>query len=235
MTIGHAPDLKVVKPGKYRLVLFSVISLCAGLFFLSRQIDWTQEFPDHKASLPAGQGPEPSPAASGAPGFDAVSADGAGMLVAAGRGPAGATIVLLNGTQKIGEVQADGNGEWVLMPGTPLDAGDYVLSLQAIDPETHRITPGARTFAFTIAPHGKTGIQTQILAAAPSEADRTASSHGAVKAGVTAVKRGDTLWDLARRHYGNAMRYPEIVEANKPQIKNPNLIYPNQQFEIPHK
>ncbi len=34
--------------------------------------------------------------------------------------------------------------------------------------------------------------------------------------------------------YSNAKRWPEIYEANKDKIKDPDLIYPNQTFVIPH-
>ena len=52
-----------------------------------------------------------------------------------------------------------------------------------------------------------------------------------------AVKTGDTLWAIAEQYYGRGMgaRYGEIASANKDQIKNPNLIFPNQQFAIPGK
>jgi len=34
--------------------------------------------------------------------------------------------------------------------------------------------------------------------------------------------------------YSNAQRWPEIYEANKDKIKDPDWIYPNQVFVIPH-
>ena len=47
------------------------------------------------------------------------------------------------------------------------------------------------------------------------------------------VQRGDSLSKIAKAHYGNAMKYPEIFEANKPMLKDPNLIYPGQVLRIP--
>ena len=46
------------------------------------------------------------------------------------------------------------------------------------------------------------------------------------------VKRGDTLWGLAKRYYGNGSLYPKIVSAN-PKIKNPNLIIDGWELVIP--
>ncbi len=47
------------------------------------------------------------------------------------------------------------------------------------------------------------------------------------------VKRGDTLGAIAKEFYGKASKYPVIFEANKPMLKNPNLIYPGQCLRIP--
>ncbi|HUG00510.1 MAG TPA: peptidoglycan-binding protein LysM [Longimicrobiales bacterium] len=47
------------------------------------------------------------------------------------------------------------------------------------------------------------------------------------------VKSGDTLSKIAREHYGDAGRYPEIFEANKPMLKDPDKIYPGQVLRIP--
>ena len=47
------------------------------------------------------------------------------------------------------------------------------------------------------------------------------------------IKKGDTLWAIASEHLGNGARYPEIFEANKEVIKDPDLIYPGQQIRIP--
>lgn len=47
------------------------------------------------------------------------------------------------------------------------------------------------------------------------------------------VKRGDCLWNIAKRFYGNGSKYTTIYNANRDKIKNPNLIYPNQVLWIP--
>lgn len=47
------------------------------------------------------------------------------------------------------------------------------------------------------------------------------------------VKKGDNLWKIAEKHYGNGSKYPEIFEANKPMLKDPDLIYPGQMLRIP--
>jgi nucleoid-associated protein YgaU len=49
------------------------------------------------------------------------------------------------------------------------------------------------------------------------------------------VVKGDCLWNIAKKkeHYGNGFAWPKIYNANRDQIKNPDLIYPKQIFKIP--
>ena len=49
------------------------------------------------------------------------------------------------------------------------------------------------------------------------------------------VIKGDCLWNIARHLYGSGFAYVTIYQANKKQIKNPDLIYPNQVFVVPAK
>lgn len=49
------------------------------------------------------------------------------------------------------------------------------------------------------------------------------------------VKSGNWLWKIANSIavYGDGSRWPEIYEANKDKINDPDLIYPNQVFTVP--
>lgn len=47
------------------------------------------------------------------------------------------------------------------------------------------------------------------------------------------IVKGDTLWAIAKKFYGNGSKYTVIHNANKDKIKNPNLIYPGQVLTIP--
>ena len=49
------------------------------------------------------------------------------------------------------------------------------------------------------------------------------------------VKKGDTLSEIAKETLGSANRYPEIFEANKPMLKDPDKIYPGQVLRIPKR
>lgn len=49
------------------------------------------------------------------------------------------------------------------------------------------------------------------------------------------VKKGDTLWKIAEAHYGKGKgdKYKEIVKANTPPVKDPDLIQPGWVLRIP--
>ena len=47
------------------------------------------------------------------------------------------------------------------------------------------------------------------------------------------VAKGDTLSAIAKTYYGNANKYPQIFEANKPMLSHPDKIYPGQVLRIP--
>jgi nucleoid-associated protein YgaU len=48
------------------------------------------------------------------------------------------------------------------------------------------------------------------------------------------VERGDSLWKIAKRHYGDGEKWRKIYEANRDQIKDPDLIHPGQKLRIPN-
>jgi nucleoid-associated protein YgaU len=47
------------------------------------------------------------------------------------------------------------------------------------------------------------------------------------------IKKGDTLWAISEKYYGSGAKYPEIVKANQPMIKDADEIYPGQTLRIP--
>jgi nucleoid-associated protein YgaU len=67
-------------------------------------------------------------------------------------------------------------------------------------------------------------------AAAKAEAEAKAEAD---EPRIYVVKSGDSLSKIAKEVYGNAGRWKEIYEANKDQIKDPNLIYRGQKLRIP--
>ena len=49
------------------------------------------------------------------------------------------------------------------------------------------------------------------------------------------VRKGDTLWAIAEKHYGKGKgaKYTEIVKANSPPVKDPDLIQPGWMLRLP--
>ncbi len=47
------------------------------------------------------------------------------------------------------------------------------------------------------------------------------------------IQKGDTLWKIAATALGKGARYPEIYEANREVILDPDKIYPGQKIRIP--
>jgi hypothetical protein len=63
----------------------------------------------------------------------------------------------------------------------------------------------------------------------------SASGFGtpAVRFRVQTVQPGSTLWAIAKERYGKGIEYFKVFEANKERIRDPDLIYPGQVFELP--
>jgi nucleoid-associated protein YgaU len=59
--------------------------------------------------------------------------------------------------------------------------------------------------------------------------------HPAPQSTMYTVQKGDTLWAIAEKHYGKGQgaKYTEIVKANSPPVKDPDMIQPGWVLRIP--
>jgi nucleoid-associated protein YgaU len=84
---------------------------------------------------------------------------------------------------------------------------------------------------------GISKVEDKLTVAAPRAAEAAPPAAEAAppadEARYYTVVKGDTLSKIAREHYGDAMKYPVIFEANKPMLEDPDKIYPGQVLRIP--
>jgi nucleoid-associated protein YgaU len=48
------------------------------------------------------------------------------------------------------------------------------------------------------------------------------------------VAKGESLSKIAKKYYGDPMKYHQIFKANTDQLKNPDVIHPDQVLVIPN-
>jgi nucleoid-associated protein YgaU len=101
--------------------------------------------------------PKQDPAAI-APSFDVVKIGPTGAAVIAGRAEPGAKVTVREGGRSLGEVAADRNGEWVLVPQQPIAPGNRRLELEAASPRTGETVKSNETVALMVTPPRKTPV-----------------------------------------------------------------------------
>jgi LysM domain len=172
-------------------------------------------------------------AAGGRVAIRSVEADSAGGLTAKGTTEPNATVRLyLNGAD-VADAKTQSDGRWSLTIKHGMAPGGYVMRADEINPGDSSVVASADTrFDYPAA-----GATAPAAAPAPAAAEASAASPSAdivVDTLQTArVVSGHTLWALSQNYYGDPTRYPVIYEANRAQIRNPNLIYPGQVFVVP--
>lgn len=151
------------------------------------------------------QGPEAGEGAGGLT-IAGVRYDSLGRLAMTGHAPARAHLRLYLDNKLIGRTRADAEGRWSDAPKLALAGNDHHIRADQIGED------------------GKVLARVEI----------TFSPGGALPGdGRITVEPGNSLWRLARQIYGNGYEYMSIYQANKGQIRDPNLIYPGQIIEIP--
>jgi nucleoid-associated protein YgaU len=96
--------------------------------------------------------------------------------------------------------------------------------------------PSAQAPLLSALPSARGAGPTRELSAAGATARAPAAEPGTVivpEINTAIVSRGDNLWRISRRIYGVGTRYTVIYDANQPQIRNPDRIYPGQIFVLP--
>ncbi len=63
--------------------------------------------------------------------------------------------------------------------------------------------------------------------------DRLSVTEEADESQFHTVASGESLSLIAKKYYGDPMKYKELFEANQPMLKSADLIYPGQVLRIP--
>ena len=142
-------------------------------------------------------------------GLDIVDYDDKGAIRFAGRAPAGSDVRLYIDQQASGDARSDRLGKWTLTPERTVDPGNHQLRVDQL------------------AASGGVAARIEL----PFQ--RAELSLDALGQDRVVVQPHNTLWALARRAYGLGVRYTVIYQANRDQIRNPDLIYPGQVFAVP--
>jgi nucleoid-associated protein YgaU len=152
----------------------------------------------------------------------------------AGRGSAERVVRLYLDNAQLAETVVSGAGDWALtLP--EVAPGVYTLRADQLDAEgkvTSRFeTPFKRETIEALA--AASGAAEVAAEASEAESGVDAAVAPAVQPSSVTVQPGFTLWAIARENLGEGILYVQVFEANKDQIRDPDLIYPGQVFTIP--
>jgi nucleoid-associated protein YgaU len=147
----------------------------------------------------------------GALALEMLDYDEAGRIRLSGEASAGAALRIYVDNEPAGATVVKPSGRWDAVLEHTLTPGDYMLRLDQLSasgrPDARLETPFTRASDPPVA--------------------------GDVQVDYVIVQPGNSLWRIARRVLGEGMRYVHIYEANQAQIRDPDLIYPGQVFEVP--
>ncbi len=155
------------------------------------------------------QDPSERPEGLGPLSLDVIDYDDAGAVIFSGRATPGRVVELYINRQLIGRVAADDEGRWTIAPEAQIAPGVYDLLVIQLDES------GRPEYAIEL----------------PFE--RATMDDIQLRDGRVIVQPGNSLWRIARRAYGEGAQYTIIYAANAAQIRNPDLIYPGQIFDVP--
>jgi nucleoid-associated protein YgaU len=167
--------------------------------------------------------------------IQSVEADAVGGLVAKGSAEPNATVRLYLNQADLAEAKTQSDGRWSLTIQHGMSPGGYVMRADEIGHGDASVVASADTpFEYPEAA-SPTSLTVPIPASTSTEQSLTPSPADPVVASIQTkrVVTGHTLWALSQSYYGDPTRYPAIVEANRAQIHNPNLIYPGEVFVVP--
>ena len=157
-----------------------------------------------------------SPSAAGVPKsndlqISTLDYDDRGQVTISGQALAGATVRAYIDDKIAAEAVSGSDSRWRMAPADPIDAGKHVLRLDRLGKDGKPVARLELAFERLVTAPGTAGGDNRKLS----------------------IVKGDNLWNIARAHYGEGLQYTIIFKANKDQIRDPDLIYPGQNFSLP--
>lgn len=107
----------------------------------------------------------------------------------------------------------------------PAEDGTWQAQLEGIERGTYRLRVDELDAAAQVTSRAEIPFQR-----VTPEIARTASGPQAV-----IVQPGNTLWAMSRDQFGQGERFMRIFDANRDQIRDPDLIFPGQVFVLPQE
>ncbi|MGP6085390.1 LysM peptidoglycan-binding domain-containing protein [Antarctobacter jejuensis] len=157
-----------------------------------------------------------APIAPGDVALDSISYDDAGDVLISGRGRTTASVRIYLDNAPITTSRIQEDGRWrVQLP--EIDTGTYTLRVDQIDAAGQVI---AR-------------VESPFLRESAAVLERAVGQGGSGPVRSVTIQPGNTLWGISTKRYGDGMQYVRIFEANRDRIRDPDLIYPGQIFDIP--
>ncbi|MEQ8179554.1 MAG: Ig-like domain-containing protein [Amphiplicatus sp.] len=142
--------------------------------------------------------------------LDTIDYDDSGAVIFSGGAEPERIVQVFIDRQPLDQTTSDADGRWVMAPSQQIAPGIYTLTVVQLD-ETGRRPAYAIELPF----------------------ERARPDQIQLRDGRVVVQPGNSLWRIARRAYGSGAQYTIIYEANADQIRDPDLIYPGQIFEVP--
>ncbi len=146
-----------------------------------------------------------------------------GTFYASGRAAAGALVRLYLNDSFVAQGGTSPTGDWSFAIVKGLTQGQYRVRIDELDGQGGKVMSRAEVpFDYTMPASAET-----------ASASPRAAAVEVAEVQSTTVKRGDNLWNISSKFYGEGLRYTVIYQANSGQIRDPNLIYPGQVFVVP--
>ena len=172
--------------------------------------------------------------------IEKVVSDGKGAASLKGRADAGWTIKVQLEGNEAGSVNVGKDGAWSLQVSNPTDRlikSARVVLMSAAGKEMDfseiplSLPPLAKSLPTGSAVASGAAASVAAVAGTPRAVSATGSKSG--HGYYVKVRRGDSLWKLAKRHYGDGRKWTRILKANRKRVGDPDLIRPGRRLYLP--